>query len=85
MTVYNTLNRLVAIGAINDLGTAGDGYTHYDGDISAHVNLACVSCHSITDMSSEYTPFLGEDINVRSGFRIKGSRLLYYGICPNCN
>ena len=84
MTVYNTLNRLVQIGAIHDLGTLGDGYTHYDGDISAHVNLACTACNKIIDMPSEHTRALASEIDQTSGFQILGSRLLYYGLCPSC-
>ena len=84
MTVYNTLNRLVDAGVVNDLGTVGDGFTHYDADISAHVNLACTNCHQISDLASEYTPTLGADILARSGYQIQGSRLLYYGLCPSC-
>ena len=44
-TVYNTLDALVEIGAINVLGQAGDDTVHYDADTEPHVNLACLSCN----------------------------------------
>src|SRR5512141_1332707 len=44
-TVYNTLDMLVRLGAVNVLGHAGDDHVHYDADLEPHVNLACVACH----------------------------------------
>ncbi len=84
MTVYNTLNTLVDLGAINVLGDAGDGNVHYDGNISPHINLACISCHTIVDIPSARIEDLEAEISGASGFKVLGTRLLYYGLCPTC-
>ena len=84
MTVYNTLNALVNLGMVNVLGTIGDDNIHYDGDISPHVNMACIECHQIIDVPSNSIVALDREIGGASGYKILGSRMLYYGLCPDC-
>jgi Fur family peroxide stress response transcriptional regulator len=83
-TVYNTLDALVEIGAINVLGQAGDDTVHYDADTEPHVNLACLSCNKIVDIPSEHVSRLDEEITAASGYKLLGARVLYYGLCPDC-
>lgn len=83
-TVYNTLDTLVKLGAVNVLGHAGDDHVHYDPDMEPHVNLACVSCHRIIDIPSEHVHHLDDEISQASGFKLLGARVLYYGLCPDC-
>jgi Fur family peroxide stress response transcriptional regulator len=84
MTVYNTLNVLVEIGAVNALGRAGDGETHYDANTSPHINLACVSCHRVLDLESPRVASLERVVRSQSGFDVLGARIVYYGLCPDC-
>jgi Fur family peroxide stress response transcriptional regulator len=83
-TVYNTLDTLVSLGAINSLGGAGDDAVHYDADTSPHVNLACTRCHRVIDLPSRYVESLEDEVAATSGYRILGARVLYYGLCPDC-
>lgn len=83
-TVYNTLEILVAHGKVNILGDAGDGKVHFDPDIKPHINLACIQCHQIIDISSTHVSRMDEEITQSSGYNLLGSRLIYYGICPAC-
>lgn len=83
-TVYNTLDTLVSLGAINVLGHAGDDHVHYDPVIEPHANLACVSCHRIMDIPSEHVGHLYNEISQASGYKLLGARVLYYGLCPDC-
>lgn len=83
-TVYNTLDRLVQLGAIHALGTAGDDAVHYDADIRPHVNLACIRCHRVVDLPLNQVHALEEAVRQRSGYYILGARVLYYGVCPQC-
>ena len=83
-TVYNTLDALVEIGAINVLGQAGDDTVHYDADTEPHVNLACLSCNKIIDIPSEHVSHLDAEITAASGYKLLGARVLYYGLCPDC-
>jgi Fur family peroxide stress response transcriptional regulator len=84
MTVYNTLNALVNLGVINSLGSAGDDNTHYDGNTSTHINLACISCHKIVDITFPQISHLDDEVSITSGFKLLGVRMMFYGLCPDC-
>ena len=84
MTVYNTLRALADLGAVNVLGDAGDDAVHYDGNTSPHLNLACVSCHTIADVDSPEAAGLDRKVRGASGFKVLGVRMLVYGLCPDC-
>jgi Fur family peroxide stress response transcriptional regulator len=84
MTVYNTLNALVDVGAIHAIGQAGDDTIHYDPDTTPHINLVCISCQKITDLKSTHFQHLRQDIEGRSGFKIQNEQVLFFGICPDC-
>lgn len=84
-TVYNTLDALSRLGLVNTLGEIGDNTSvRYDADTGPHVNLACVRCHRIVDIPSEHVNELDEEIERNSGFALLGARVLYYGVCPEC-
>jgi Fur family peroxide stress response transcriptional regulator len=83
-TVYNTLDALVEAGVINALGAAGDGSIHYDADTSPHVNLACISCHRVIDLPSAHVSSLEEEVAAESGYLLLGARVMYYGLCLEC-
>lgn len=83
-TVYNTLDVLVDMGAINVLGQTGDGNVHFDPKVYPHINLACLKCHRIIDYPSDDAAHMQEVISRDSGFKLVGSRIMYYGICPDC-
>ena len=83
-TVYNTLEKLVELGVVNALGTAGDSSIHYDADTGPHVNLACVACHRVIDLPSQHVAALDQEVAASSGYQLLGARVLYYGLCPQC-
>jgi Fe2+ or Zn2+ uptake regulation protein len=81
--VYNTLQALVSHGLIQEIGEAGDGATHYDGDPTPHINLMCTHCHCVEDLNVPLDN-VAEQVIARSGFQIQGMRIAYYGLCPRC-
>jgi Fur family peroxide stress response transcriptional regulator len=83
-TVYNTLQTLVSLGSINELGRVGGDAAHYDPDTDPHINLMCVSCRRIVDLSSEHIRQVETEVENSSGYRLLGARVLYYGLCPQC-
>lgn len=83
-TVYNTLETLLALGAIQALGPVGDDTIHYDADTSPHVNLACLRCHTIIDLESPHVEMLTREVSQYGGFRLVGANVTYYGLCPKC-
>lgn len=83
-TVYSTLNTLVALGLVHELGHAGDGKKHYDPFTEPHINLICMQCHQIRDLDDRTTQTLTQHVVEQSGYHIQGARLVYYGVCPTC-
>ena len=83
-TVYNTLQALVERGLVQEIGEAGDGAVHYDGNPRPHVNLICTSCHSVDDVFEVSLEGIAEQVASRSGYRVQGMRIAYYGLCPRC-
>jgi Fur family peroxide stress response transcriptional regulator len=84
MTVYNTLNTLADLGAIQVVGQAGDDTVHYDPDTEPHLNLVCISCQKILDVPSEHLEGLRQEVDNQSGFKLLGARMMFYGLCPDC-
>ncbi len=83
-TVYNTLDALVALGAIQNLGNDVSGTIRYDAETSPHANLICTSCNRIIDFHSPHVQALTNEVNDQSGYQIAGARVLYYGLCAEC-
>lgn len=83
-TVYKTLDVLVRLGLVSALGDAGDGMVHYDGDTEPHINLVCLSCHRVQDLEGVDVRDLYQHVVARSGYVLQGARLVYYGLCPEC-
>ena len=83
-TVYNTLDVLAGLGMINVLGHVGDDNVHYDGNTVPHAHVACISCYKIEDWFSPRVDDLDSEINDALGYKLFGARILYYGLCPDC-
>ncbi|MDH5505819.1 MAG: transcriptional repressor [Anaerolineae bacterium] len=83
-TIYNTLETLVGLGVVNALGTVGSDGVRYDADTHPHVNLACTRCQRVIDLPSEHVAHLDQEVAASSGYQLQGARVLYYGLCPDC-
>ncbi len=83
-TIYNTLETLVKLGLIHELGQVGDDAVHYDPDTTPHLNVFCQVCGKIMDFTeADIMPSL-QAVAAQSGFEIQGARIVYYGLCPTC-
>jgi Fur family peroxide stress response transcriptional regulator len=83
-TVYNTLETMVEMGLVRELGTAGDGTVRYDADISPHAHLVCTSCSSIEDFAAVEVPIPPLSVFEERGYTISSVGVYYYGLCNNC-
>lgn len=82
-TVYKTLELLLELGLVSQLGLGGHA-ARYDGNPDLHVNIYCNECHRIYDVMEPELERLAESVARRSGFVVKGQRHEFYGICPEC-
>ncbi len=56
-----------------------------DVDDGSRVNLACcVSCRRAIDLPSQHLRVLDQEIAAASGYRLLSARVVYYGLCPEC-
>src|SRR6266566_7820856 len=83
-TVYNTLETMVEMGLVRELGTAGDGTVRYDADISPHAHLVCTDCNSIEDFSAVEVPIPDPTAFKDRGYTIRSMAVYYYGLCADC-
>ena len=83
-TVYKTLNILNEMGEMLELGFSNDD-NRYDGRRPyPHPHIVCLRCHKIIDLDVDLVQGLEQEVEGRSGYRITGHRLDFYGICPDC-
>ncbi len=83
-TVYNTLNTLRDLGVIVEI-SAGTEHTHYETDLSPHVNLICLRCHEVSDLQDNLAPdILMDSIFQNTGFRATTLQVQVSGFCLAC-
>ena len=80
-TVYRNLSQLRESGEILSL-TVGDGFDHFDGDVSPHVHLHCGECNRIIDLFIDGDPMV-EQARL-AGFNAKLGVHIVYGTCSDC-
>lgn len=80
-TVYRNLSALSEAGEII-IVNVGDGFDHFDGDISPHLHLHCRNCNSLIDARLNSNPILAAANE--QGFTPEASVYVVYGICEKC-
>jgi Fe2+ or Zn2+ uptake regulation protein len=83
-TVYNTIMVLAELDLIRKLDIADDENTHYDVDVSPHVNLVCSRCGRISDVHTDTLEALFGLVAARSGYNIQSGGVTMYGLCNMC-
>jgi Fur family transcriptional regulator, peroxide stress response regulator len=83
-TVYNTLQTMVDMGLVRELGTAGDGTVRFDADISPHAHLVCTGCNRIEDFPGMAVSTPDPVVLEQSGYKIHAMGVYYYGLCSDC-
>lgn len=80
-TVYRNLSALSQSGEILSLNV-GDGFEHFDGDISPHAHLHCKNCGTIYDLKLETDVI--SDLAKQNGFITETCVYVAYGTCKKC-
>ena len=83
-TVYNTVKRLCAVGAIQEV-IIEDGELRYDADISSHGHFKCLQCGEVYDLFPPPGMMIVEKIQgLPEGFAVQQVHLCCRGICARC-
>ena len=81
-TVYRNLNCLSEEGSICHVRVPGAD--RYDLRTDLHYHMFCIKCKKVIDAPYPYKTDLDADTAQQSGFDIVRHRLVFEGICPEC-
>ena len=80
-TVYNTLNTLVAAGALRDL-TIDPDRKRYDPNTDQHHHLLCLDCRKVFDVPQQIS--VDVPAGITDTFTVVGNHIEFYGYCAVC-
>ena len=82
-TVYNTLELFNKVGLAREI-CFRDQPTRYDPTVDSHINLLCINCGRVEDISLDEVDDIIPEIEKQSGFAVSSQRFDVYGYCPKC-
>jgi Fur family peroxide stress response transcriptional regulator len=83
-TVYNTLNALATAGALVQI-ELGDEHTHYETNLTPHVNLVCRQCRQVTDYEAKaFTGKMMAVLEQATNFAPSTVHVQVFGLCAAC-
>lgn len=86
-TVYRNLRLLEERGVVKKVYVTDDSLAYYemsDSSPHSHHHLVCRRCGAILDFEADLLESLEKLIESTKGFKIQDHRVIFYGICENC-
>lgn len=83
-TIYRNLKLLKEMGEIIELNY-GSTFSRFDGNPVPHYHLICERCGRVFDVHDVEFPGMDEEVARKTDFQVKGHRLEFYGVCPDCD
>ncbi len=84
VTIYRTLEILTKLGLICELHTGGICRSYTISTLQHHHHLICSNCGVVIDFTGHDLSELEQSLSKRSGFRIDGHLLEFFGLCQVC-
>lgn len=82
-TVYRNLEILSHLNIIQKLEVTGR-QKRFDGDISNHYHIKCISCGKVDDLPVMQLSGIETAVTDPCGYTVLGHRLEFEGVCPQC-
>lgn len=82
-TVYRNLKQLTQMGVIQSFET-GDRIEHYDATVEPHYHFVCNDCKKVYDIDMECFSEINSNVEDKTGYKVKGHSLIFYGHCNDC-
>jgi Fur family ferric uptake transcriptional regulator len=82
-TVYRNLEILSESGEIQKV-EFGSSLKRFDGFAHLHYHIRCVRCDRLVDAPSRIDLDIEESIQDQTEFQILGHKLVFTGLCPDC-
>ncbi len=83
-TVYRNLNFLAQTGDIRKI-TMPRGADYFDNTTKNHYHFYCRVCKRVFDVPVAYNEALNATPDGMGGFAVEWHRILFAGLCPQCN
>lgn len=82
-TVYKALKTLIVVNLVQEINV-GEGNFRYDGNISSHPHIQCLSCGRVDDINGICFSDLDDKIKTFTDYQVMENRVYFYGICSSC-
>jgi Fur family peroxide stress response transcriptional regulator len=82
-TVYKALKTLIEVELIIELNV-GEGNFRYDGNMSSHPHIQCISCSRVDDIEGISFSNAREDVKQYTSYEVISSKIYFYGLCQSC-
>ena len=82
-TVYRSLELFERLGLLQKL-SLGKSPCRYNGNPEMHYHAICLSCGRVFDVDEPVPNDLGRRFSEKTGFKITGYKLEFYGYCKEC-
>ena len=82
-TVYRDLKLLKQEGEVSEVDLA-DTLSRFDGNTQNHYHFKCEQCAHIFDVDEPVDEEINKRIAQKMGFKISHHRLVFYGLCKEC-
>ena len=82
-TVYRNLEILSEVGLIRKLEISGR-QKRFDWDLEQHDHIYCVQCYRVDNIEIKRDHKFSLPTEHERGYEIKGCRVEFFGICPQC-
>lgn len=82
-TVYKSLEMFKSLNLVQELNVGEDKF-RYDANVKPHPHINCISCGRVDDVDDEMFFNLTEQVANKTGYKITGQQLYFYGSCPVC-
>ncbi|MGH4140647.1 Fur family transcriptional regulator [Clostridium sp.] len=82
-TIYKALKTLVQVELIIELNV-GEGNFRYDGNMSSHPHIQCMSCGRVDDVEGISFSNVNEDVKQYTNYEVLESKIYFYGLCKDC-
>jgi Fur family peroxide stress response transcriptional regulator len=82
-TVYKALKTLVEVDLVQEINV-GEGNFRYDGMISPHSHIQCLSCGRVDDIEGFCFSDLNEKVQKNCDYEVMTNQVYFYGLCKDC-
>ncbi|MCK9218215.1 MAG: transcriptional repressor [Firmicutes bacterium] len=82
-TVYKSLEVFKTLGLVQELNI-GEGSFRYDANTKPHPHVICLKCGKVDDIEYIDSLNLTDYAETKTGYKITGQQIYFYGYCPEC-